>query len=523
MADNFTYSDANGVERIIRATEISTVYTPHNVVASLEDGTPTPVCDATSLPVRIEQSTAFGELMSAEMTPFVQATAVYNRLPANMRTYTASGGSATLTGGEFVCTTGTISGGFGVIRSARALNYKGGVGGRFRGTGRFPTGGIANSLQGIGFFNVGDALLFGYSGTTFGIIYQKGGFQEVRTITIAGASGGSTSLTLTLNGTVYTIPLTSGTTAHNAWEIEQWLQTNASSTWNAYQNGNTVTISATTDGAKNGTYSFSHATATGTIAQVTAGVTKTTTFIPQANWNVNTASFLDPSKGNVYQIDFQYLGYGNIFFYVENPDTGRFMLVHRIKYANANTSPSLGNPSMHCGVFAASLGSTTNITVASACVASFLQGSPGRTRNPRSFSNSKSVGTTLTNILTIRNRDIFGGRANQVEIEPLILSVYTESTKGARVYVATNATLGGETNYSYLEEVTLVSEVDTAATTVTNGTPLLDLRIPQGGAQIDLTPLRIRIPPNVTITVALAVNSGAASDSGAGFSWYEDL
>lgn len=518
--------DKNAATVQMRTTDDSGIHTPHHVQSYLESDLPIPVTQATPLPVTLPRSgtSAFGDFVTAELVPFIQATAVYNKLPANMRTYTATGGSATLSNGEFVCQTGTSVGGYGVIRSVRSVNYKGGMSARFRGTGRFTTG-VANSLQGVGFFNVGDALLFGYNGTDFGIIHQHHGLQEVRSIEVTGASGGSTNLTLTLNGTAYTIPLTAGTTAHNAFEIEQWLKNNASASWNASQNGSKVIISATSDGAKSGTYTFSHATATGTITQTTAGVTKTTDFVAQADWNVNTAPWLTtPSNGNVFQIDVPYLGYGDHLFYVENPITGAYELVHIIQWADSNTQPSVGNPSMHIGCFAASLGSTTNLTVSSACVAAFIAGTPGRTRNPRAYRNLKSITTAFTSLFTLRNRDQFGNKANQVEIEPLILTARTESTKGVRMGLYTNATLGGETNFSYMAEDTLVSEVSTAETTVSGGTPLMEFDVVAGAPTvIDLTPLRIRIPAGITLTVAAQVNSGAASDTSAALSWYEDL
>ena len=47
------------------------------------------------LAVRINSPTsAFGELTTADLKPFVQGIAAYNRIPANFRTYTATGGTA---------------------------------------------------------------------------------------------------------------------------------------------------------------------------------------------------------------------------------------------------------------------------------------------------------------------------------------------------------------------------------------------------------------------------------------------
>lgn len=485
-------------------------------------GTPSLVSGDNPLPITTQNEGAFGETIVAPLTPYIQATGVYNTLPANMITYTATGGSVSYSNGEMVCQTGTSVGGYGVLRSVRSVNYKGGMGAIFRGTGRFTTG-VANSIQGVGFFNVGDAYLFGYYGADYGIIYQHSGKPEVRTLTITGAAGGATSATVVLNGVSFTIPLTVGTVNHNAYEIATYLTANQT-VFTCRQNGATVVINATTDGAKSGTYSFSHATATASWAQNAAGVTKTTDFFARANWNIDTCSWLVPTKGNVYQIKCQYLGYGAIKFYVEDPSTGRFKYVHQIVRANAYTEPTVTNPSMHAGVFAASLGSTTNLTAVSACVAAFIEGTPGRTRNPRSYSNNKSIGTTLTNIFSVRNRDVFNSVYNQVEIELLQLTVFTDSSKGAKIVIYASPTLAGEPDWTFLSSSNLVSEIDVAGTTVTGGTPLFEMQIAGNSSTvINLDNLRTRIPPGYYITVAGNVNSGAASVIGAGLSWYEDL
>jgi len=157
-------------------------------------------------------------------------------------------------------------------------------------------------------------------------------------------------------------------------------------------------------------------------------------------------------------------------------------------------------------------------------VASFIEGESGRTRNPRSASGVKSVGTTLTTLFTLRNRLIFGGRANQVEIEPDLITLYTESTKGAQIVVYTNAILGGETNFSYVGEASLASEISTSETTAAPGTPVFEFQISANSTPVlDLSSFRLRIPPGITLTVAARVNSGAASDTGASLTWYEDI
>lgn len=163
--------------------------------------------------------TGFGEVNVAQNNAFIQASATYNFLPSNFRDFTSGTGSTEVANKLFVCKTGTGVGGYGAIQSFRALNYKPGSSGLARFTALFESN-AANSWQGVGLVNLGDELSFGYNGNSFGIWHRYGGLAEVRTLTITGAATGSETLTLTLNGVAYSIPLTSGSVEHNAWEIE---------------------------------------------------------------------------------------------------------------------------------------------------------------------------------------------------------------------------------------------------------------------------------------------------------------
>ena len=469
--------------------------------------------------------TAFGESSVAENTAFIQSTAVYNLIPSNFRSYTNLSGTTSASGRTFICTTGTTVYGYGAIQSLRTLNYNAGQGGLMRFAGFFPSN-TASSWSGIGLLSLSDEFSFGYDGTTFGIWYRRNGEAEVRTITVTGAAGGATNLTLTLNSVAYTIPLTVGTTALNAYEIATWLNANQS-VWQADQVGSTVIISASSDGAKSGTYTYSHATSTGTIRQDAAGVTKTSTHIPQASWNQDTLSSwttaLDPAKGNVYQISYQYLGFGAIRFYIEDPETGEFTLVHMIKYANTSTTTSVHNPSLRFGMYAASVGSTTDISVKCSSVSAFVQGKVRKTRNPRATTNTQSVTTTNTNVLTVRNRRTYNSIYNQVEFEPIHLSVSSESNQNVIVEIRTNAVFSGSTNFTNVG-TNLVTDVDTTANTVSNGTLLAAFAVgAKGTLSQGLTEFEIRIPPSLQFTVSARVTSGAASNVTATLTYYEDL
>lgn len=465
--------------------------------------------------------TAFGEIEVAQSTPFIQNTAVYGFMPNNFRTYTSLGGTANVVDRLFTVDSGTTLYGYSAIQSFRSLNYNAGQGGSAKFTALFQNN-IANSWTGVGLVNLSDELSFGYNGTTFGVWHRYGGVAEVRTLTVTVASSGSTNLTLTLNSVAYTIPLTSGTTAFNASQIATWLNTNQS-IWVADQVDNTIIISAQSDGAKAGTYTYSHATSSGTITSTTVGITKTSVHIPRSSFNQDTISWIDPTKGNVYKIDYQYLGFGDIKFYVEDPENGSFKLVHIIQWANSETRPSLNNPSLRFGMYVASVGSTTNLTVQCASVNLSVQGQIAKTRNPRAIKNTQTVTTSFTNIVTLRNRRTYNGVYNQVEIEPINISLSSESTKNVEVEIRTNALFSGVTNFQTVG-TNLVGDVDTTNNQTSNGTLLAAFTLSSGGNQsINLKELEIRVPPSLAITIAARVTSGASANVTAALTYYEDL
>lgn len=88
------------------------------------------------------------------------------------------------------------------------------------------------------------------------------------------------------------------------------------------------------------------------------------TWVRQGSWEPGCTWAFDPTKGNVYQIRFQWLGYGEIQFYIEDPEIGNFVQVHRIQYANQNVNTSIRNPTLQIHA------STTNTTNATAMVLS---------------------------------------------------------------------------------------------------------------------------------------------------------
>jgi hypothetical protein len=230
---------------------------------------------------------------------------------------------------------------------------------------------------------------------------------------------------------------------------------------------------------------------TGVVASFStgsAGIVPVDTFIPQTTWNVDPANgsgtlpLLDTTKGNVYSAEYQYLGYGMVSFYIENPTTGRLAPVHRIEYANANTQTSLRNPTLPLSVIASNGANSSALRIAAGSMASFIQGeidlTTGTVRN--SAAVARAVTTTELAVLSIRTSPIFGGRTNKFRVFLDNLAFANESTsKNSTFRVYINAPLVGAPVWTQVDSTFMYKD-----TSLTESRPAakLSLRLSLGSA-----------------------------------------
>lgn len=455
----------------------------------------------------------FGDKVSTNLNPLVAIKAVYGLLD-DVETFSATGGSATASNSEFVCQSGTSVGGYGTILSKKPIVHKAGLGCEARITARFTTG-IASSTQLAGFFTAADGMFFGYNGTDFGIMHRYKGEFEIRTITITAASGGAETVTVTLNGTAYALSVgASATVAEAAHDVEvQLIASAANSSWMFQHINDTIVCVFRGVGAKSGSYSVSSTgTLAGTVAQTNAGVAATEDWTYQSDWNKSTASWIDPTKGNLFRFEYAYLGYGFLNYYIMNAENESWELVHTIKFPNNNTGTNFGNPSLRVGWASASLGSSgTNLTVAGGSAMGGLQGEPNDGFRPFAASGTNTSITTETQILSVKVRNSFGGRATQAVVLPSI-SVATDSTKGMIFNVYKGATVAGDTNHQYIDSSNSVCIYDTAGTTVSGGELISSVVVGTGGSRtLNADDLGVFLVAGEEITVTGQVTTGAAS------------
>lgn len=463
---------------------------------------------------------AYGDLSVTSKRHFIDAAPVYNLIPSNFRQFSLGTGSSEAVNHEFKTSTGVDQFSYGAIRSFRSLNVRYGESASVRFGARFPDS-VANSWQGVGLFNIGDEASFGMNGTDFGVWHRYGGKAEIRELQItSGASGGETA-TITVNDEVFNVPITSGSAQLNAHEISQYLNVNATA-FTSNQIDDVVEVYFLSDGAKNGTYSFTSSSATGVFSQVTAGITKTSDFVKLSDFNGSVPADFDSTKGNQYSISFQY-GYGPINFYIYDQVYQRRRIAHTVLWQSNNNGSNFTNPSMHAGLYCVSIGSTTNISTYCSHISAFVDGDISPVRNPRSEENTKSLSTTKTVIFQIRNKRVYNGEANQAEIDPKILTISNESSKNCEIRLRGNPTVGGTPNFQEIG-TNLISEIDTSSTTASGGRKLTSFVVGPGQNQIiNLETLKIRIPPTLTVAITGRFTGTSSSEVTAALTWIEDI
>lgn len=242
------------------------------------------------------------------------------------------------------------------------------------------------------------------------------------------------------------------------------------------------------------------------------------TKIAQADWSkdpadgTQTLPVIDFTKGNVFEIQIQYLGFGAIKFFIENPASGEFVLVHVIEYSNANTEPSLAIPSLPLSIQVDNGATTSDIAIKTASLAAFIEGQDKVLGVDNSINNSKSgIGSTETNIITLRNRSTFNSINNHNLIYSKLLNIATISgTKPTIIKVVKNCTLGGTPSYTDIDTNGSIGEYDTAGTTITNGNVVTSTVLgKEDRITIDLSKLGTFIGPSETLTVSASTASGS--------------
>jgi hypothetical protein len=167
---------------------------------------------------------------------------------------------------------------------------------------------------------------------------------------------------------------------------------------------------------------------------------------------------MSPQSGNVFQIDYQYLGFGNANFSIEDPNTGYLTPFHRIKNANARTTPVLKNPNLSCLATSANIaGGTTSKTLKTVSMATFIEGSVVKLdpKYAKSFSFAAVNEANFTPLALLKANRVFNGQSCFGEFDILRLAASNTTTASGKTLTVgffINAEIGGEVIYEYVNE-----------------------------------------------------------------------
>lgn len=244
---------------------------------------------------------------------------------------------------------------------------------------------------------------------------------------------------------------------------------------------NTTFAGASTDASGSDGYFFGYKGTSFGIHHYRSG--SEVSFTAQASWNGNVPTGFDPTKLNLYEVRYPFLGAGDIFFYIEDPTSGRMVLVHTIRYANSSTTLQISNPTLKFLVRSVNTGGTTNLTTLVGSIGKFIVGGRHFNGPPFAVHNQKAVtGGTETNVLSLRVATTLNGVTNRGAARIRLTTGVGDNGNTITAFLVRNgATLGGSPSFSPLSGstadngVTLTSansmvSIDTAGTTATSGT-----------------------------------------------------
>lgn len=254
-------------------------------------------------------------------------------------------------------------------------------------------------------------------------------------------------------------------------------------------------------------------------------------FISQSNWNVhkcdgteNDSFLLNPQYGNVYMIQMQWLGFGQITFSIENPNTGKFIVVHTIQYSNSSLSTHIGIPALYTRGEIDNKTTSTDISLGICCMTIYIEGYKGFNFGElNSMYNQSSIDRNeYINLLTIKNKTTFNSVSNFV---PVILEFLSFSAEGSRSVIfkllknADVSSLTGWTDFDLNKSV--IEYTKSTKEIIDFGNILFTYFVPTESSQnIELSQYEIFLNPGDTITI-VAKSTSNNNDQGVSLTWRE--
>ena len=391
-----------------------------------------------------------------------------------------------------------------------------------------------NTQQLAGVMNSHGCFAFGYNGLNFGIYHRNRGYHHSCYLKILMTgnpqAGQKCKYLITLDDLQFIKEIVipeAPTAAKIAWLLSK----------NTYHNAQFITRQCDDKvyfiseyaGHRVGKYSFSSMDSTcsiyltggsisGTFETVIIGKASTETWHGQNEWNVDrmdgyglSGEILNPLMGNVYKIEYQWLGFGQITFRIETKYDGRLNNVHKIRYCNSHVDTSQINPSMYQFYQVCSKDAAKQLTIKAGSASGFVYGDDHHHYIHRCFGKNINVNTSEpVYVMTLAMNYVFKGLSSEIEAKLTSLScVCANGTLLLKIFKNSDVTNG--TNYQQISTESAII-VDTGATRFSGGTLIMEKIITNSSNNIDISNMGIIITPYDTLTFVLCrIGSGKIS------------
>jgi hypothetical protein len=256
-----------------------------------------------------------------------------------------------------------------------------------------------------------------------------------------------------------------------------------------------------------------------------------------------TGILFNPARGHPFQIQYQWLGYGAITLYVEDPVTGALAPVHRVQYAGTSQDTSIRNPNLPTRIeMTTGVGyAGGSVSLLSPSAMAFTEGDQGSNGGELLSASWTEAGTvtgvtgTAVPVISLANLATFNGVNNRVHVQIVDLGFTATVGSGSprsvefAIYRGTiaeiEAALTGEAFAAVLAGESCM-EVDTTASAV-NPAGLLKVwqeREVVPGSHHDELHDHIEIDPGDAMVVTAELISGSGNaDCEASVRWREPV
>jgi hypothetical protein len=427
-------------------------------------------------------SSTFGDLRTVTIQPQGQGDFVYGIQSDIFTTSSFAGATVSTESGSCVLSSGTNAAGSATVQLRRGLKYRPGQGSLMRITALYSTPNAGNA-QFVGCGTSECGYFVGYFGTSFGILHSITGQREIRKLTVTTGED-TENVTVTLDGNSIVVPVSGGNdTTQTAYQLARANYSQVGNGgWLADAVGDSVFyIAARSNSTSTGSYSVSGTNIVGSFTRTKAGLEQTNNFISQSSFNLDrldgtgpSGMILDQTKGNVFEIGFQYLGFGNSSFNIEDPETGKFRGFHIVKNTNSRTTPVLKNPNVSVLATSANIGGTTSTQLKTVSMSSFIEGDIVKLdpKFAKSFQFSSINTPTYVPLGVLKVNRVFNDESCFGEFDILRIAGSNESTaKTLTIGFFLDPTINGDVNFQYIDEensIVSFSSLDPSVNTIEN-------------------------------------------------------